>query len=164
MDYLPHWTIDTLVCISGDTHQAIAIADGSSHLVLGSNQRFSFRIERPKIYHYFLASLWHFQFDGIEAIVLWHQGCVWSQITILHLLHLGIEGTSIRTCLLASIVEVGIHKMTIAIEHLVIKLLLSHLILTFIGNHRVLAYFTFTIKLSNTFESMLLSPPFDDVW
>ncbi len=54
--------------------------------------------------------------------------------------------------------------MTIAVEHLIIKLLLSHLILPLVGNNRVLSYFSLPIELGDAFQTMLLSPPFYHVW
>ena len=54
--------------------------------------------------------------------------------------------------------------MTIAVEHLIIKLLLTHLILPLVGYNRVLSYFSLTIELGDAFQSMLLSPPFYHVW
>ena len=54
--------------------------------------------------------------------------------------------------------------MAVAVEHLIIKLLLTHLILPLVGNNRVLSYFSLTIELGDAFQSMLLSPPFYHVW
>ena len=54
--------------------------------------------------------------------------------------------------------------MTIAVEHLIIKLLLSHLILPLVGNNRVLSYFSLPIELGDAFQTMLLSPPLYHVW
>ena len=54
--------------------------------------------------------------------------------------------------------------MTVAVEHLIIKLLLAHLILPLVGNNRVLSYFSLPIELGNAFQTMLLSPPLYHVW
>ena len=54
--------------------------------------------------------------------------------------------------------------MAVAVEHLIIKLLLTHLILPLVGNNRVLSYFSLTIELGDAFQTMLLSPPFYHVW
>ena len=54
--------------------------------------------------------------------------------------------------------------MAVAVEHLIIKLLLTHLILPLVGYNRVLSYFSLTIELGDAFQSMLLSPPFYHVW
>ena len=54
--------------------------------------------------------------------------------------------------------------MTVAVEHFIIKLLLTHLILPLVGNNRVLSYFSLTIELGDAFQAMLLSPPLYHVW
>ena len=54
--------------------------------------------------------------------------------------------------------------MAVAVEHLIIKLLLTHLIFPLVGNNRVLSYFSLTIELGDAFQTMLLSPPLYHVW
>ncbi len=89
-----------------------------------------------------LASLRDFQLNGIETIVLWNRSCIRTEITILLLQHPGIEGAGIRSGLLAGIIEIEVHEMAVAVEHLIIKLLLTHLILPLVGYNRVLSYFS----------------------
>ena len=54
--------------------------------------------------------------------------------------------------------------MAIAVEHFIVELLLTHLILSLVGNHRVFAHLSLTIELCDAFQSVLLRPPFYHVW
>ena len=159
-----HRAVDAFIGIGGYSHQSITITYGSCHLVLGCLEHLTLGIEGSEIYSNLLTSLRDFQLDGIETIVLRNRSCIRTEITILLLQHPGIEGAGIRTGLLAGITEIEVHEMTVAVEHFIIKLLLTHLILPLVGNNRVLSYFSFPIELGDAFQSMFLCPPFYHVW
>ena len=101
-----HRAVDAFIGIGGYSHQSITVTDGACHLVLGCLERLTLGIECSEIYSNLLASLRDFQLDGIKAIVLWNRSCIRTEITILLLQHLGIEGAGIRTGLLAGITEI----------------------------------------------------------
>ena len=159
-----HRAVDAFIGIGSYSHQTITVTDSSCHLVLGCLEHLTLSIEGSEIYCNLLASLRDFQLDGIETIILRNRSCIRTEITILLLQHPGIKGAGIRSGLLAGITEIEVHEMTVAVEHLIIKLLLTHLILPLVGNNRVLSYFSLTIELGDAFQTMLLSPPLYHVW
>lgn len=127
---LCHRRVDTRIVIGSHAHQSVAIAIAAQCL---------------KHHGQLLARLWHSQANGVKSIVLWNASRIGLHPSVLQLLHLGIKGASVWASLLLGILEVEVHEMAIAVEHLVVECLLRHLVLSLIGYHWVFALLALTI-------------------
>ena len=99
--------------------------------------------------------------DGIKAIFL--RNVLWAQPVLFVSHQFGIEATSIAACLLAGMLEVEVHQVLIASEHLVAELLLIQTVHPLIGHDGILADLTLPVEFCYRLPSVQVAPPLDDV-
>ena len=103
--------------------------------------------------------------DGVEAVFLREVlGTIAATDTIgaAAVVQFGAERTGILPCLFPSVLEVEVHQMLVAAQHLLVKLLLGEPVHPFIGNHRIFANLALTIEFCNGLSPVQITPPLDD--
>ena len=123
-----------LLVVGGDTREGVEIAytpDGNLDGLLDIHQT----VEE----------------DGVEAVFLWE---LLRTVSAAHLhrsfpcaLQLRIKGAGILAGLFPCMLEVEVHQVLVAAQHLTVELVLRESVEPLVGHHGVLAYPALTVKL-----------------